>query len=610
MRQMRLESFRVTDFRSVEDSGWIDVSDVSALIGTNESGKTNLLVPLWKLNPAKDGDIDLLADAPRKRYNEFRAAMPKPVFIHAAFALPEDLAATIASLAGIAASELSRVIVTRSFDGERGIQFPDVPADIHEAVAQDADVRAGVLERLPKFVYYAHYGNLDSEIYLPHVMDNLRRADLGNREAAKARTLRVLFDFVKLSPQEIHELGRDGHAGNGKPSAAAIADISKRKKERDVLLQSASSDLTRLFREWWRQGTYRFRFQADGDYFRIWVSDDKRSEDIELEGRSSGLQWFLSFYLIFLVESSGAHHDAILLLDEPGLSLHPIAQRDLSAFFENLARTNQLIYTTHSPFLVEPNRLDRVKAVYVKDDGATGVSADLRAGDKDQSQSQSIYPVHAALGLSVSDILFAGSRPIIVEGAADQQYLSAIKTILISAGRIRPPQELIFVPAGGIRGVKAVASILAGKDETLPVVLLDGDERGRQLATDLPSGMYAAAQDRVLNAGAHCAFGDAEVEDLMPFGMMVLVAGRLLLRGPDDEFQDVAREGTPIVRQIEDYARKHGIALAAAWKIELASAVRARLLKQGRTGIQDAVLSRWTTMFDTLIGKPSPAATS
>jgi energy-coupling factor transporter ATP-binding protein EcfA2 len=602
---MRLVSFRVTDFRSVEDSGWIDVSDVSALIGTNESGKTNLLVPLWKLNPAKDGDIDLLADAPRKRYNEFRASTPKPVFIHAMFDLPEDLAATVAGLCDMPSTELSRVIVTRRFDGERGIQFPNAPAETQEAITQIADVRAAIFDRLPKFVYYAHYGNLDSEIYLPHVMDNLRRADLGSRESAKVRTLRVLFDFVKLSPQEIHELGRDGHA-NGKQSAAAIADISKRKKERDVLLQSASTDLTKLFREWWRQGTYRFRFQADGDYFRIWVSDDKRPEDIELEGRSSGLQWFLSFYLIFLVESSGAHHDAILLLDEPGLSLHPIAQRDLSAFFENLARTNQLIYTTHSPFLVEPNRLDRVKAVYVKQDGATGVSADLRAADKDQSQSQSIYPVHAALGLSLSDILFTGSRPIIVEDASDQQYLSAIKTILISAGRIRPPHELIFVPAGGIRGVKAVASILAGKDETLPVVLLDGDERGRLLAAELRSGTYAAAQDRVLNAGAYCAFSDAEVEDLMPFGMMVSAASRLLLRGPDDEFQDVAREGTPVVCQIEDYARKHGITLATPrWKIELAGAVRARILKQGRTGIQDAVLSRWTTMFETLIGRPS-----
>jgi recombinational DNA repair ATPase RecF len=66
---MKLTGFRVTNFRSVEDSGWIDASDVTALIGTNESGKTNLLIPLWKLNPAKGGEIEPLLDYPRNRYH-------------------------------------------------------------------------------------------------------------------------------------------------------------------------------------------------------------------------------------------------------------------------------------------------------------------------------------------------------------------------------------------------------------------------------------------------------------------------------------------------------------------------------------------------------------
>jgi predicted ATP-dependent endonuclease of OLD family len=63
---MRLLRFRVTKFRSVDDSGWIEMDAVTALIGTNESGKTNLLLPLWKLNPAKDGKISPTSDYPRK----------------------------------------------------------------------------------------------------------------------------------------------------------------------------------------------------------------------------------------------------------------------------------------------------------------------------------------------------------------------------------------------------------------------------------------------------------------------------------------------------------------------------------------------------------------
>ena len=70
------------------------------------------------------------------------------------------------------------------------------PDDIEETVDF-------ILEELPSFVYYSTYGNLDSEIYLPHVIDNLQRSDLTGRTAAQTRTLRVLFNYVGLDPREI-----------------------------------------------------------------------------------------------------------------------------------------------------------------------------------------------------------------------------------------------------------------------------------------------------------------------------------------------------------------------------------------------------------------------
>jgi hypothetical protein len=192
-----------------------------------------------------------------------------------------------------------------------------------------------VEDNLPAFVYYSNYGNLDSEIYLPHVIENMSRDGLGSKEAAKARTLKVLFEFVQLEAEEILELGRElKDPPVGKTlTAEQVQGASDRKKERSILLQSAGTKLTSEFRKWWKQGNYRFRFEADGDHFRIWVSDDQRPEEIELEGRSTGLQWFLSFYLVFLVESRDSHAGSILLLDEPGLSLHPLAQQDLTGFF-------------------------------------------------------------------------------------------------------------------------------------------------------------------------------------------------------------------------------------------------------------------------------------
>jgi len=584
--RMRLLKFRVTGFRSVEDSGWVDTGEVTALIGTNDSGKTNLLLPLWKLHPAKDGAIEAVADYPRARFTEIRNAKQKPVFITARFALEDTLAADVVARTGATVEVASEVEIARRFDGTFIVRFPkaaderltpDTPvlaamdhatAEIERLVApahetslresmlaaiiaaraavdvagsdigatglanardalkavdldktlkksaivphfttlvdavnavlvsvtvidptNDQAIRTLMVERMPTFVYYSNYGNLDSEIYLPHVIDNMKREGLGSKETAKTRTLKVLFDFVGLKPQEILDLGREPRVNGREPTSQELHTITEQKRERSVLLQSAGTKLTREFKDWWKQGEYRFRFQADGDHFRIWVADDRRPEDIELEARSTGLQWFLSFYLIFLVERADEHADAILLLDEPGLSLHPLAQRDLSEFFENLAKTSSIVYTTHSPFLVDPDHLDRVKAVYVNEAGATVVSPDLRASQSKEAQRRSIYPVHAALGLTVSDTLLQGCQVVVVEGQSDQLYLSAMKILLIAAGRIAPARELVFVPAGGVRGAGAVIAITTGTEDALPFVLLDSDAPGLKLATQLRTGL-------------------------------------------------------------------------------------------------------------------------
>ena len=121
---MRLSKFRVRNFRSVEDSGWIEVDDVTALIGINESGKTNLLLPLWKLKPAKDGEINLVADAPRKRYNEIKNLKEKPVFIDAEFEIPEDLIDKIVMVTGATSEDVRVTAVSRRLDGTYEVEFP------------------------------------------------------------------------------------------------------------------------------------------------------------------------------------------------------------------------------------------------------------------------------------------------------------------------------------------------------------------------------------------------------------------------------------------------------------------------------------------------------
>ncbi len=687
---MRLIRFKVTNYRSVVDSGWVDAERVTALIGVNELGKTNLLLPLWKLNPAREGEINPTSDYPKGNYAAVRNNPGAYAFITAAFDCSED-APRLSALSKIDRKHLGVVEISRFYDGHYEIGFPDylqraripaqeirsalekarseisaiwplmkevaVKAEILSALdrALETEARQFVLadlealieplsaalppapapaslivprfaqlldslkakadeltasrpeeipeifnlliEKLPRFVYYSNYGNLDSEIYLPHVVQNLRRDDLGAREAAKARTLRVLFNFVALQPEEILELGRDFRDQQGfEPTEADIAAVAAKKRDRTILLNAAGSNLTRSFRDWWRQGNYTFEFQADGDHFRIWVSDSRRPEKVELEDRSSGLQWFVSFYLIFLVESSRDHRNAILLLDEPGLSLHPLAQRDLSAFFDSLSQTSQIVFTTHSPFLVDADALDRVRKVYAGEDGSTKASADLRGGGGDASKNGAAYAIHSALNMSVAESILFGCHPVVVEGPSDQHYLSAIKTLLIGGDRISPKRELVFPPSHGARNAKVVASILTGRDEVFPVVLFAGDEAGKRTARELENGLYESAKERILSTDAYAGFANSAVEDLFPAEFIADVVDRWERRA-DKPFEEAVQAGKPIVPQIEAWASSQGIALRDGWRVDLSREVKKRALSRGIDKFDSRAVERWTKLF-------------
>lgn len=670
---MQLLRFRVTNFRSVSDSGWIEVDDITTLIGTNESGKTNLLLPLWKLNPADGGEIDLQADLPREKYHVYRSAEDKPTFITAIYELNDGEKAALENVTGT--TGVSIIEVSKDFNGELKFAFPEIGTGIPSVSIDDVIVyleesantiksttqsskkeeerksnildmievaseraakctsvadslssalavlkgktfdvqnsqslssltelieileekqeslkqkpiasRKEVIEHLrtsmPKYVYYSNYGNLDSQIYLPHVVDNLNRSGLGEKETARARTLKTLFKYVNLDPQEIRQMGDEN---TNSQSEQEIARIAKQKSEREILLSSAASGFTKAFNEWWKQGNYTFEFTADGNYFRIWVSDSIRPEKIQLEARSAGLQWFFSFYLVFLVESEQHHRNAILLLDEPGVTLHPNAQKDLFQFFESLAEKNQMIYTTHSPFMVDSDHLERVRSVFIDRQGKTVCSPDLRASEKEQgkNQSQSIYPAHAALGLTVSSMLLDNCIPVLVEGESDQLYLSALKNLMISKGKISPLKDIVFIPTGGVKGIKATTGIISGRRDEHPFVIVDGDVPGQNIKKELEKDFYADCTSRIIDISTFTNVDKGEIEDIFPREKLKSVINQFLPRPEDaeDEFVDVANDKDPICNQVESFAKEQGIVLERGWKVKLAGKVKKEILR-------------------------------
>ena len=141
---MTLKRFRVTNFRSVMDSGWIDCDDITTLVGINEAGKSNVILALWKLNPVRDGEIDLLHDMPTKEFSTWRSIPEEIVFISAEYELDSPLIEKIIELCHCDREAASIVNIKRRYDGKYIVSFPNYKKiqDIDSGIIKDIVDRA------------------------------------------------------------------------------------------------------------------------------------------------------------------------------------------------------------------------------------------------------------------------------------------------------------------------------------------------------------------------------------------------------------------------------------------------------------------------------------
>jgi predicted ATPase len=369
-----------------------------------------------------------------------------------------------------------------------------------------------VADNIPHFIYFDQYGQLETRIHLPAYLSRHTSSE------PKIRTQTALFEHSNLDPQEIHDLGRARHNGETDES------VHRRKEKRAALTDSASFSLTGDWNRWWAEKHHKLHFEADGDDLVLKVSDEYSEFKIPFEERSHGFQWFFSFYLVFLVESAKAHKGAILLLDEPGLSLHPTLQIHLIQFFEHISEDNQLIYTTHLPFLVDGNHLERVRTVYLsgEEPRKTCVSNDVRpAGDKD-----TLFPLQAALGYSIAQTLFMGKRTLIVEGITDYWLLKSLNSIVSATSSIPLAEDIVLIFAGGTSRLMPLASIMyatTGVGGEHLLILLDTDTEGLNAAKRVKE--VFADDSRVLMLGDGINLASATIEDLIPRQDYVRVVG-------------------------------------------------------------------------------------
>lgn len=539
---MRLTSVAVQRFKNFVASQTIDIEDdVTALVGKNESGKTTVLKALHRLNPANGTSLkfNLTQEYPRWRLARDRRednALSKTRPIQATFALDASDIDDLESTFGVRVPEAAVVNASRNYDNTAQVWFTYDPAGVIEQAASDVEITgedleslvgAGTLEgaralakergkalkeaeeplrakamtafgtalnkyafldgtmeqeqvealwaQLPKFFYFSSYNVLPGETDL-------------NRLSQK-----ISAGTPALTDRERSVVALLAHAGE-KPKDFMDSDYDSRKAE----LQAASVDLSRHVFEYWRQNPDLevifdtdnvMTEEDDGEerphrILKIELRDGRHGNvETNFSTRSTGFQWFFSFFAAFS-EYQHSTSPIIVLLDEPGTSLHGDAQRDFVRFiFEELGSSKQTIYTTHSQHMVDPTKYEKLRAVHdraTRQDPDQGVVVTPISLSADPA---TLLPVESALGYSVSQHLFIGSgQHLLVEGSSDFIYLQRMTEHLLLKGQEPTGLDprLAILPVGGIDNMPAFVALLGRRLSV--TALVDGDRTNAKLA--------------------------------------------------------------------------------------------------------------------------------
>jgi hypothetical protein len=251
--------------------------------------------------------------------------------------------------------------------------------------------------------------------------------------------------------------------------------------------------------------------QYDFDpYLKIGVFNNRHQVTLDIGQRSRGFLWFFSFLAAFS-EYARDKSPKIILLDEPGLSLHATAQADLLRYIEEeLAPHHQVIYTTHSPFMIDAAHIERCRTVEDKQEEGTKITADvLRAGQ------ETMFPLLAAIGVDLAQTLLIGPHQLLVEGPSDLLYLAvmseAVKTRTENPEAGLDPRWSV-VPAGGIEKMPAFISLFTGSNLNI-AAMIDVAAKGNQRIDDIISkGLIE--HSAIVRLTEFTGTREADIEDL------------------------------------------------------------------------------------------------
>jgi predicted ATP-dependent endonuclease of OLD family len=413
--------------------------------------------------------------------------------------------------------------------------------------------------RVPKFLYFDEY-------YQMHGGVNIDALQKRKNEAKLEPSDRPMLALIELAGLELNQL----------QNATSTQDLNNK-------LEGASNRLSRSFLKYWSTNKHlRLRFDVrhalPGDPpdmrtgINVWASvHDLIHHVTTLFGvRSRGFVWFFSFVAYF---SQQKNQDAplILLLDEPGLFLHGSAQGDLLRYIEEeLKSVYQVIYTTHSPFMVDATHFDRIRIVEDKsvsseselppDEQGTKVLCDVL-----EAAEGSLFPLQGALGYDLSQTLFVGPNCLIVEGVSDLIYIQTITAILERQKKSGLSPKWTVTPVGGAGKVPTFVALLGSQKNLNLATLIDFQTSDQQQIENLYKKRLLQKK-RVITFADFTNTSEADIEDMFDVSFYLhLVNLEFGLTASPIQASAFASEAPRILQRLELHFTQHPLPKAATF---------------------------------------------
>lgn len=515
---MNLRFFKVTNYRNVKDTDWNEIGNITAFVGQNEAGKSNLFEALYRINPFAPGEAynidedwpvddwgnkDSSALVCQAKFSLTQqeiqslcdeAGQPKPEPKPESEQAAEDGGQEEDEVKNYLPSELT-LIGSRSYNAEPTFEVEGEFAEEFDAAKVDAWAK----KHAPKFVLIQDYGLSGAQIELNQLSERYKQVkwnELSNEE----QTVKIVLDLAKV---DIDEFLAKGGTAEGR----TVRSFDKR---------AASSYLSKQFRDLWTQKKVNFHIEIDGPTLNIFAEDDAVGMPVRLHRRSSGFRWHVSFAWKFTHASQGQYKGCILLLEEPGIHLHYSGQRDLLEVFQRLSESNTILYTTHLASMVDPAFPERVRIVENKENHTT-----VKQGVV-SSQRAPMAVIELSLGLTGDMSGLLGTRQtLIVEGGDDALILHKLSGILRDEGKSHLSDRIYLWPARGAMKTPMYAAFAVGHSWDSGV-LLDTDAEGQTAKCKIEELTLKGLADeqkarfRVLMLGKAAGIKktDAAIEDL------------------------------------------------------------------------------------------------